>query len=175
MKRLKARGTDWKYLKPEYDVFLYTKKVYDEDFVDGVYCESNKNEKDKTFRCYQQIVRIKCGYELLDITDPYVNLFLSNFFGHIKPKHQNISEMKIIATIAEPDTITRIHFKSKNEKIFFIERMIEGETTRVVVRRNKQSILYVVTAYTVEDNIKKENEIQRKAHHKEVIYSNLVE
>ena len=161
------------YLKEDYDILSYTKDVYKEDFIDNVYYESNKAESKKTKLGQTEFFRIKCGYEGIDMMDPYVTLLISNFKNHIIYKHPEMDRWKIIAVLCEPDVVYQMNTAGKKGIFYFIERDIEGGTARVVVNRNKQGVLCVVTAYVVETNPEKEAEALLNTD-RTILYSNLV-
>jgi hypothetical protein len=161
------------YLKSDYDILSYTKDVYKEDFIDNIYYESNKAASKKTRLGEVEFFRVKCGFEGIDMMDPYITLLISNFKNHIIYKHPEMDRWKIIAVLCEPDVVYQINEDSKKGIFYFIERDIEGGTARVVVNRNKQGVLYVVTAYVVETNPEKEAaalDITERT----ILYSNLV-
>ena len=162
-----------KYLKSSYEISSFFKNVYYEDFKDGIYCESNKADSKKTKIGESEFFRIKCGFEGIDMMDPFVYLLMHNFTNHIIAKHQDMDKWKIIAVISEPDVVSLVSNKAKRGKFYFIEREIEGVTARVVVNRNKQGILYVVTAYIVESNLEQETNVKENTE-RQILFSNLV-
>lgn len=162
-----------KYLKSSYEISSFFKNVYYEDFIDGIYCESNKADSKKTKIGESEFFRVKCGFEGIDMMDPFIYLLMHNFSNHIIAKHPDMDKWKILAVISEPDVVYFVNNRNRRGKIYFIEREIEGVTARVVVNRNKQGILYVVTAYIVESNLEKETNVKEKTE-RQILYTNLV-
>lgn len=78
-------------------------------------------------------------------------LYNCNYRNHIKVRHPEISMKKIEKILKEPDFIYK---PSRNSRLFYYEKKIEGDTYRVVIQSCKKHVKEVVTGYKVFDEDK---------------------
>ena len=78
-----------------------------------------------------------------------VVLHMTNFYGHIRVRHPEVTIDIIVSILTAPDEIYR---RSRNKKEFFYHKAIDGVEYKVVVEKSEKYSRYeVITAYSVWD------------------------